>query len=166
MPATQTTPTKNLQKNGTWYAIRNFAAMAISVGVLSACTTAAGPVFSGVVKPVSDKGDVYLYRTEAFTAGGDAFTVRLDNEKIGELTNGSFIHLRLEPGKHVLRVKPSGLLTVGAEAEMDLQAGKTLFYRYEFPTGVLTNLLFAGAGVIPKDEATAVAEMATLKAMK
>ncbi|MBX9901816.1 MAG: DUF2846 domain-containing protein [Burkholderiaceae bacterium] len=166
MKTLQTTSTKNLQKKRAWRAIKNFTVIAFGVGILSACATAEGPQFSGVVKPVADKGDVYLYRTEAFTAGGDAFTVRLDNEKIGELANGSFIHLRLEPGKHVLRVKPSGLLTVGAEAELDLQAGKTLFYRYEFPTGILTNLLFVGAGVVLKDEATAVAEMATLKAMK
>lgn len=164
MKNTQSTSPKN-SASATW-GIMKFIAVVACAAMLSACVSPQGPQFSGVVKPAADKGDVYLYRTEAFAASGDAFTVRLDNEKIGELANASFIYLRMEPGKHVLRVKPSGLITIGAEVEMDVQAGKTLFYRYEFQTGVLTNLLFAGAGVVPKDEATAVAEMTPLKAMK
>ena len=43
---------------------------------------------------------------------------------------------------------------------------KTSTYRYEFPTGLLMNIAFIGSSIEQQDEATALAEMKTLKAMK
>ena len=53
-----------------------------SVSLMAACASATGPQFSGIATPVADQGDVYLYRTEAFSAGGDAFTVKLNDKEI------------------------------------------------------------------------------------
>lgn len=136
-----------------------------AVSLMTACVSATGPQFSGIATPVADKGDVYLYRTESFAAGGDAFTVMLNNKEIDPLANGSFQHLRLAPSSYALTVKPSGLAKTSA-ITIDVLPAKTLFYRYEFPTGILTNLMFLGSSIEPKDEATAVAELKTLKAMK
>ena len=141
-------------------------ALAIAaVSLMTACASATGPQFSDIVKPVADQGDVYLYRTESFAAGGDAFTVKLNDKEIDPLANGSFQHLRLAPGSYALTVKPSGLAKTSA-VTMDVQAGKTLFYRYEFPTGLLMNIAFIGSSIEIKDEATALADLKTLKAMK
>ncbi len=136
-----------------------------SVSLMAACASATGPQFSGIATPVADQGDVYLYRTEAFSAGGDAFTVKLNDKEIDPLANGSFQHLRLAPGSYALTVKPSGLAKTNA-VTLEVQAGKTLFYRYEFPTGILANLMFLGSSIEAKDQATALTEMKTLKAMK
>lgn len=136
-----------------------------AVSLMSACATATGPQFSGLAAPAADKGDVYLYRTEAFAAGGDAFAVKLNDKEIDPLADGSFQHLRLQPGSYVLSVKPSGIAKTST-ATIDVQAAKTLFYRYEFQTGLLMNIAFLGSSIEQKDQATALAEMKTLKAMK
>lgn len=135
-----------------------------AVSLLTACA-ATGPQFSGIATPAADKGDVYLYRTSAFAAGGAEFAVSLDEKKIDSIPNAAFLHLRLEPGKHTLQVKPSWPAKA-SELTIDVEAAKTKFYRYEFVTGLLFNSFFVGAAIEPKEEATALLEMKELKAAK
>lgn len=142
--------------------------VALAIAALSlttACVTGGGQQFNGIATPVADKGDVYFYRTSAFAAGGASFPVSLNNEEIDPLVNASFIYLRLAPGSHVLAVKP-GPLTVNSELAIEVKAGTTNFYRYEFPTGILFNLFLIGSGIEPKDQATALVEMKELRAVK
>lgn len=142
--------------------------MVLAVAALSlttACVTGGGQQFSGIATPVADKGDVYLYRTSAFSAGGAPFSVSLNNEDLDPLVNASFIYLRLAPGSHTLAVKP-GMMARNSDLAIEVKAGTTSFYRYEFPTGILFNFFFIGSRIEPKDQATAMAEMKELRAVK
>lgn len=81
------------------------------------------------------------------------------------LANASFLHLRLVPGTHALKVVP-GMMAKTSELAIDVKAGSTSFYRYEFVTGILYNPFFIGSSIQAKDQATAVAEMKELRAVK
>ncbi|GGC93388.1 DUF2846 domain-containing protein [Undibacterium terreum] len=143
----------------------NLATALTASALLSACVTATGPQFSGVASPEPGKGDVYLYRSAAMAASLDSFAVTLDEKKIGSLANGSFLHLRIEPGQHKLTVKPSGLSKT-SEVEMEIKSAETMFYKYEFPTGPLMNLFFAGSSIVQKDRTLAIEEMKELRSSK
>jgi hypothetical protein len=75
------------------------------------------------------------------------------------------LHLRLTPGSYVLSVKPTDLAKTST-VTMYVKAAKAIFYRYEFSTGVLTNLMFIGSSIKLKDQAIAMEEMRNLSTMR
>lgn len=129
----------------------------VSVG----CATD-GQRFSGVEAPVGDQGDIYLYRTSALYAIGQPFEVKLDGEKAGELNNASYLYFRLAPGKHTLKVYPGGL-SKSSELTVEVEPGKTAFYQYGFPSGLLSNTLFIGSSIEPRERERALRDLAELR---
>lgn len=135
----------------------------LTAALLSACATAPGPQFSGVGKPTPTRGDIYLYRGEAFFASGQAFNVKVNGADAGQLFNASFLKLQLTPGEHTLTVDP-GPLTKVSSKPIRVEGGKTGFYEYSFVTGPLANVFFLGSDIEHRDEAKAMEDLKALKA--
>jgi hypothetical protein len=126
--------------------------------MLSACATAPGAKFSGITTPEKSRSDIYLYRTNALFSMGSAFDVALDNQKVGKLYNASYLHLRLNPGSHSIRVSPGGL---GKSSDLEIVAkpGINSFYEYDFVTGPLANAFFIGSSIKPRETAQALIDL-------
>lgn len=140
-------------------------AFSILVAALGACATAPGPKFSGVGVTKSGMGDVYLYRTEAFTASGAAFAVTLDGKDVGQLYNASYLQLQLAPGNYLLSVSP-GPLTKSSELQVRVEEGKSKFFQYDFVTGPLYNVFFLGSSIQSRESTVALNDLKGLNSAK
>lgn len=134
-----------------------------AVLLLSACATAPGAKFAGIDKLSPSKGDIYLYRGDAFFASGQAFTVSVNGSEAGQLFNASYLKLQLTPGEHTITVNPGPLTKVSSKV-IRVEGGKAGFYEYDFVTGPLANVFFVGAEIELRDEAKAVEDLKQLKA--
>lgn len=134
-----------------------------AVAALTACATAPGPKFSGIVEPTKDQADIYLYRTSGIFAAAQSFTVNVDDKKVGDLFNASYLHLRLPPGSYKLAVAPGSIAKV-AQLQVTLEAGKTSFYQYDFVSGLHGNIFFLGASIEPRPAQQAMRELGELSA--
>ncbi len=120
--------------------ISNQILIVVTIILLSACaTTVPGPKFTELAAPIENKGDVYLYRTATHNYSAVSTSVKVDGEKVDSLSNASFLHLRLSPGEHTLSVHPSGIFLT--ELTIMVEAGKTKFFQYYFPTSNNFDLL-------------------------
>ena len=135
----------------------------ISLVLLSACATAPGQAFSQIEQPKSDKGNVYLYRTGALFAMGEGFDVQVDNKDSGKFFNKSYLLFSLSPGQHVLKVSPKGIAAKVSELNVEVAAGATSFYQYDFVTGPLANFFFVGSSIAPRDKDVALTALKELK---
>jgi hypothetical protein len=135
------------------------------VSLLAACATAPGPQFSGIAAASKEHGDVYIYRTSGLFAAAQSFAVNLDDKKSGDLFNGSYLHMRLNPGSYKFAVVPGGFAKV-SELQVSVEAGKTYFYQYDFVSGALGNVFFLGAEIVPRPAEHALKDMKELKAAK
>jgi hypothetical protein len=133
--------------------------------LLSACASAPGKIFSGVVTPEKDQGDVYLYRTSAIFATATSFGVTLNGERVGDLYNASYLHLRLPAGKYTVKVSPGGLSKT-SELQIEPELGKSSFFQYDFTTGPLANMFFVGSSIQPRTQERALLDLAELKSAK
>ncbi len=72
----------------------------------TACTSPppGGPAFEYAESPTADRMRVYIYRVDALRGIGD-IALTLDDEPLGELADGEYETLLLEPGSHVLAAK-------------------------------------------------------------
>jgi len=131
--------------------------------MLSACATAPGQKFTGVVTPASDQCDIYLYRASSISMVGRAFDVSLDGKPVGKLFNASYLQMRVPAGQHKLTVIPGG---VGKNSDIQVEAkpGQTMFFQYNFITGLLTNIFFAGSNIEPRDQERALQDLKELTA--
>ena len=121
----------------------------------------AGSVFVDLAPTVADRADVYLYRGHALAAIGDAFTVRVDGQRVGMLHDASYLQLSLSPGRHRLEVAPGGIaepVTVDVAAE----AGRRAFYEFRFPTGLAMRPSFPDAAIVQIDRDAALAALPRL----
>ena len=120
--------------------ISNQILIVVTIILLSACAiTVPGPKFTELAAPIEDKGDVYLYRTATHNYSATSTSVKVDGEKVDSLSSASFLHLRLSPGEHTLSVHPSGIFLI--ELTIMVEAGKTKFFQYYFPTSNNFDLL-------------------------
>ena len=145
--------------------IIKFLTIMVVAIAMAACATATGPKFSGVEPSAADQGDVYLYRTSALFAVGQAFSVFLDGKQITDLPNASYIRVRLSPGNYRLKVSP-GPLTKTSELAVKVEPGKTNFYQYDFVSNPLANVFFLGSAIEPREPAKALADLKELQASK
>jgi hypothetical protein len=134
----------------------------IVAGWLQGCATATGQPFSKPQTPENGKGMVYLYRTGAFYAIAQSFQVYINGKNAGTLPNASYLALQLLPGLHSLTVAPGGTARSSAR-DIDVKAGTTTFYQYDFVTGPLANAFFIGASIEARDETAALAALQELK---
>jgi len=125
-----------------------FLTTILVAGMLAACATATGPKFAGLEPASAVQGDVYLYRTSALFGIAQAFDVHLDDKKIADLPNASYVRLRLPPGSYSLKVAPGGM-TKTSELGISVEPGKSRFYQYDFVSGPFANVFFIGATIGP-----------------
>ena len=137
--------------------------LALSFVFLSACATAPGQAFSQIEQPKSDKGNIYLYRTGALFAMGEGFDIQVDNKDSGQLFNKSYLLFSMSPGQHVLKVSPKGIAAKVSELNVEVAAGATSFYQYDFVTGPLANFFFVGSSIAPRDKDVALTALKELK---
>lgn len=134
----------------------------IIAGWLQGCAMPMGPAFSKPQAPEAEKGVVYLYRTSAFFAIAQSFRVHVDGKETGALPNASYLALQLPPGLHALTVVPGGMAR-SSTRDIEVQAGTTTFYQYDFATGPLANAFFVGASIEPRNENVALSDLKDLK---
>lgn len=144
-----------------------FIFVALIVSIVTGC--ASGPQFSGVAAPVSDLGDVYLYRTSTLFAMGQAFDVGLDGKPVGSLYDGSFLHLRLPAGKFALNVSPGGgakISTLNIQPEL----GRAIYFQFDYPydsrQNAMGNARFLGSSIQPRGSEVALRALTQLKSAK
>ena len=149
--------------------IRSVKSMSIAllVSIIAAC--ASGPQFSGVATPVSELGDVYLYRTSTLFALGQSFDVALDGKPVGSLYDGSYLHLRLPTGKYALSVSPGGSAKVST-IEFQSALGRAIYFQFDYPydsrQNAMGNARFIGSSIQPRGSETALRALAALKSAK
>lgn len=130
--------------------------------IVSACATAQGQKFAGLVTPVIDQGDIYIYRKSAIFAVGQAFEVTLDGKQVGKLYNASYLHLRLPEGNYVLKVSPGGLAKT-SDVQIHSTPSKQIFFEYDFVTGPVANVFFIGSSIQQRDQEKAMQDLKELK---
>lgn len=75
--------------------------------VASGCATPTGAAFTAAENPPNGQAQVYLYRKSAVGAFAQSFSVELNKQAMGELSNASYMRLTMPPGEHVLGVSPA-----------------------------------------------------------
>jgi Protein of unknown function (DUF2846) len=134
----------------------------LSLIILGGCATAPGPAFTAIEAPSAGKGALYVYRTERIFAMAQAFTVSIDQKKTGEIQNASYLRRELAPGKYKLTVAPGGFAKT-FDTNVQIEAGQTLFYEFDFNSGPIANAFFIGSEILRRDEAKALADLRTCK---
>lgn len=112
--------------------------------LLGACAAWGPARFVGVAAPEAATGDVYVVRTAADMAANQDFTVLVDDVVAGELSNGSFLWLRLHPGGHQLKVVP-GRASEASQRHIEVKPGSARYYQFEVATGSLANAFLLGS---------------------
>lgn len=125
---------------------------------------APGPKFSGLQDVPSGRAELIVYRKSALFAAGDSMYVSLDDNRIGQLYNASFLQQPLLPGEHHVKVSP--MLGSSAEKTIRISAGERQFLHFEFPTGLLANIFYFGDTLKLRDEKTALEDLKELSSAK
>ena len=108
------------------------------------------------------EGDVYIYRKSALYGFLQSYDVGVDGAKVGELSNGSFLHLRLKPGVHVVGVAPGGFAKESF-GYVEVHAGQANSFQYDANTGLLANPFYVGSSIVPREGAQAKGDMTGMK---
>jgi hypothetical protein len=112
----------------------------VILGVLVAAAVggcaAPGAPFASLEPVAAGKGHLYVYRKPALYAFGAKYHVTADGAKVGDLSNGSYLLLPLEPGKHRLAVDEGGFQRPKS-FDVDVQAGQNYFVEYDSSKGLL-----------------------------
>jgi len=88
-------------------------------GVLGGCaTTPTGEEFSKLVEPVNGQGLLYVYRSDEYYGKGLTFKILIDAKEKGDVGNGAYMIIPVEPGKHSIEVKGFGYKDVPGEVEI------------------------------------------------
>jgi hypothetical protein len=86
------------RRNATaWLALAGTAA-------LCACATPPGPDFPGLTVPPTAYGHLYIYRPDVWFTAGAAVPVHTGPVREHDLHNGSYLRLKLAPGRYVVDV--------------------------------------------------------------
>lgn len=142
------------------------AAVAATALILtSGCATPTGVAFSAASAPPDGQAHVYLYRKSAMYAFDQSFSVTLNKQAMGELSNASYMLLTMAPGDHVLGVNPS-FLSKTYELKLTLADKQTQYVEFELPPFILGNAFLLGSSITPRTADQAVAEMQGLKGVK
>ena len=88
-------------------------------GFLGGCTTTpAGESFSKLAAPPNGRGLLYVYRPDEYYGKALNFKLVIDGKQIGDIGNGAYMIIPVEPGKHSIEVKGFGYKDVPNEIEI------------------------------------------------
>ncbi len=131
----------------------------------SGCATPTGAAFTTEATVPAGQAQVDLYRKSAFGAGGQSFSVQLNNQAMGELFNGSWMRFTLPPGEHVLAVKPSAISKT-YEIKLQLVNQQTQYVEFAVPPLLLANAFSLGSDIAARTLEQGIADMQGLKGVK
>lgn len=81
----------------------------LAAAILGGCaSTPAGETFSKLVEPINGRGLLYVYRPDEYYGKGLSFKVVMDGSEKGDVGNGAYMIIPVEPGKHSIEVKGFG----------------------------------------------------------
>jgi len=129
-------------------------------GILGGCvTTPTGEAFSTLVEPINGRGLLYVYRPDEYYGKGLSFKIVIDGKERGDIGNGAYMIIPIEPGKHSIEVKGFGYKDEPGEVE--IPAGDFAFRK------VVTKKGFGGFSATlslePASRPTALEGLAGLK---
>ena len=102
-----------------WIALK----CATTVAILGGCaSTPTGEVFSKLVDPVNGSGLLYVYRPDEYYGKALSFGVVIDGKAKGDLGNGAYMIIPVEPGRHTVEVKGFGYKDEPSEVDIPTDA--------------------------------------------
>ncbi|MBD1390659.1 DUF2846 domain-containing protein [Neiella sp. HB171785] len=104
----------------------------VAVIFLSGC--ASGPQFSEV-PPSKDYAVLYVYRPYQFVGGGIQPVLRINGLKISKVLDGGYTAVKLEPGKHNLKLHSAAALAPESSQpfysiNLKVKAKQELYFRW------------------------------------
>ena len=129
------------------------------------CATPTGAAFTKAEAAPAGQAQVYLYRQSALFARSQPASVRVNDQDMGELFNGSWMRLTLAPGEHVLGVKPSAISKT-YDIKLQLANQQTQYVEFSVPHMLVANVFMLGSDVAPLTPEQGVADMQGLKGVK
>jgi hypothetical protein len=92
-------------------------AISVSVMVLAGCATATGPVEAPKTISAASGGNtatIFLRRADVWMASASSANVLLDGERIGTVSNGQCVRLKVPAGNHNLQLTAGFLADLGS----------------------------------------------------
>ena len=103
--------------------------------ILGGCaSTPTGEAFSALVEPVGGQALLYVYRLDEYYGKGLSFKVVIDGKEKGDIGNGAYMIIPVEPGKHSIEIKGFGYQDV--PSEFQTPAGEHAFLRVATKKGL------------------------------
>jgi hypothetical protein len=97
-------------------------------GILGGCaSTPTGETFSTLVEPPNERGLLYVYRPDEHYGKALTFKIVIDGKEMGDVGNGAYMIIPVEPAKHSIQVKGFGYKDV--PSEVDVPAGESAFLK-------------------------------------
>ncbi len=137
----------------------------LATAFTSGCATPTGAAFSGAETVAEGSAQIYLYRKSALASSADGFDVKLNQQDMGELLNGSFMRLPVAPGTHVLSVKPN-VFSQTYERTLQVADKQTIYVQFGVPPILLMNAFMLGSDLNLRTSEEATADLKDLKAVK
>jgi hypothetical protein len=144
---------------GCWRLPRRLAQCLASL-LLAGCATSPGYQQSDPTP--ADKGDLYVYRPPSFFKFLVPADLLVNGTKVGQLFSGSYLRLRLPPGRKRVRIAP-GDFAINSEVEIRIKPGEARFYRYTFDLDSPDDFLIIKGHIEARDKEEALADMKNLR---
>jgi len=81
----------------------------LASGLAGGCaSTPKGEAFSKLVEPLDGQGLIYVYRLDEYYGKALSFKVVIDGKEKGDVGNGAYMIIPVDPGKHSIEVKGVG----------------------------------------------------------
>jgi hypothetical protein len=135
-------------------------ACTLAAGILGGCaSTPTGEAFSTLLQPPDGSGLLYVYRPDEYYGKALSFKVVIDGKEKGDVGNGAYMIIPVEPGKHSIEVKGFGYKD--EPSEVAVPVGELAFLK------VLTKKGFGGLSATlslePATRSTALDGLSGLK---
>ena len=141
------------------------SALATAAVLTSGCATPTGATFTTAATLPDGQAQVYLYRKPSFQACGLSSSVQFNNQDLGKLYCGAYVHITARPGEHVLSFIP-GSMTKTYEIKLQLLNRQTQYVEFVPPPFLLGNAFMLGSDIVQRTPEQGVADMQGLKGVK
>lgn len=81
--------------------------------------------------PKPNMSNIYIYRDVFYVGAGSSFQVTLNEQRVGQLDNGTFLHLEVPPGTYSIfsKIAQMGFTFTGGTANVKAKEGKNYFFQ-------------------------------------
>ena len=101
--------------------------LAFSALASGCIASAKGPLYRPVQGIPPDQAIVYVYRVPSFAFSGQSARIRLDGEKVAEISHKGYSVMSLPPGEHTLTLDV-GLILQRIDLKVDFKPGQTYYF--------------------------------------